>query len=203
MKTGLDQIKSTITLSLGTKNRLREIKGSQSYEDFINYLVRLRNKSVHNLDNTIELQNIERKKAIYRLEMGGIVGNSPEFYTILFSYNPYNYSQNFWFDIKLEVIRDTGGRKMSISEFIKEMYLDNNQNLMNEYKLYFSLLETAIQKEIEPLFHHKGRIEDYSLWEKEFEMLTLSKKSFEEDVMDRLKDFKSGTGVFLDRFSRT
>ncbi len=47
MNTELDRIKSTITISLGTKNRLRELKGSQSYENFINYLLRTRNEVVH------------------------------------------------------------------------------------------------------------------------------------------------------------
>ncbi len=35
----LDKIKSSITISLGTKNRLRKEKGSMSYEEYINYLL--------------------------------------------------------------------------------------------------------------------------------------------------------------------
>ena len=49
----LDQIKSTITISLGTKNRIRQMKGGQSYEEFINHLIRLRNQTVHNGGNFI------------------------------------------------------------------------------------------------------------------------------------------------------
>ena len=36
----LDRIKSTITISLGLKNRLREAKGGASYEVFIAHLLR-------------------------------------------------------------------------------------------------------------------------------------------------------------------
>jgi len=65
MKSELDRIKSTITISLGAKNRLRKIKGSQSYEEFINYLIRLRNQTVHKSDNLIEIQKFQRKNEFY------------------------------------------------------------------------------------------------------------------------------------------
>lgn len=199
MKTELDKIKSTITISLGTKNRLRKLKGSQSYENFISYLVRTRNQVAHNPTNSIEFQKHERVKALYRFEMNKIIKNSPDTYAVLFSYNKYTDSPNFWFDIKIESIRDNMGREISIPDFVKEIYLEilsPKQNLLTEYKVYFGLIETAIQKEIDPQFHHKCRIEDYYLWNEEFKILNLPKKSFEEDVMDKLNDFNSGMGVF-------
>ena len=57
-------------------------------------------------------------------------------------------------------------------------------------------LKTAIKNEIEPLFRHKGRFEDYFSWEQEFRTLNISKKSFEEDVMEKLKSYEYGAGAF-------
>ena len=68
MNSELDRIKSTITISLGTKNRLRRIKGSESYEEYINYLIRLRNRAVNKVDNLIEIQKFVRKKGMYSFE---------------------------------------------------------------------------------------------------------------------------------------
>lgn len=199
MKTELDNVKSSITVTLGTKNRMRTLKGSKSYEDYINYLIRLRNHVAHKMDNTIELQKFERRKAIHKLEMKDITKNSTEFYNILFSYNEYNNSPNFRFDIKIETIRSETGRKVSVQEFLKEISLeifDNMQNLMIQYKVYFNLLESAIQKSIDHQFRHKGRFEDYYLWNEELQILNLPDKTFEEDIMEKLSDFKSGIGVF-------
>lgn len=36
----LDKIKTTITISMGMKNRLRKYKGGASYEQYIGYLLR-------------------------------------------------------------------------------------------------------------------------------------------------------------------
>jgi len=175
MKSELDRIKSTITISLGAKNRLRKLKGSQSYEEFINYLIRLRNQPAHKSDNLIEIQKFQRKNGIYSFEN----------YKILFSYNHFNNSPNFIFDIQINTIRENG-KKISFNNFKRK------KPLIIEYKIYFELLKTAIQNEIEPLFRHKGRFEDYFLWEQEFRMLNISKKSFEEDVMDKLNNYEQG-----------
>jgi len=94
---------------------------------------------------------------------------------------------NFIFDIQINTVRENG-KKISFNNFKRKNPL--------EYKLYFELLKTAIQNEIEPLFRHKGRFEDYFSWEQEFRMLNISKKSFEEDVMDRLNNYSYRQGVF-------
>ena len=179
MKSELDRIKSTITISLGAKNRLRKLKGSQSYEEFINHLIRLRNQTAPKSDNLIEIQKFQRKKGIYSFEN----------YKILFSYNQFNNSPNFIFDIQINTIRENG-KKISFNDFKRK------NPLTIEYKIYFELLKTAIQNEIEPLFRHKGRFEDYFSWEREFRILNISKKSFEEDVMDKLNNYNYGQGVF-------
>lgn len=187
MKTELDNIKSTITISLGTKNRLRKLKGSQSYEDYINFLIRIRNQSKNNLDNTIELQNFQRRKGMLNWDDG---------FAIMFSYNSYNNSQNFVFDISINIIRQDG-KKINILNLIEELSIKNGWSLLEtEYRLYFNLLQEAIKQGIDSMFHHKGRIEDYYQWNEEFKMLNLSKKSFDEDVMEKLRDLESGVGVF-------
>lgn len=173
MNTELDKVKSTITMSLGLKNRLREIKGSISYEEFIAQLLREKNELV-NKSNYIELQKLKRKERVYSFDA----------FKVVFSYNEYNRSSNFIFDIQIINIRLNGQNILSIN-FDKD-------ELRAGYKLYFELLSLAIQTEIEPSFKHNGRIEDYYSWQKEFELLGISKKSFENDVMEKLNDFKSG-----------
>ena len=173
MNSELDRIKSTITISLGLKNRIREVKGSASYEAFIAQLLRTRNEVAHT-ENYIELQKFQRKEKVYSFDD----------FKVVFSYNTYNQSQNFIFDIHISNIREEGRNILTISF--------GNEQLQSEYKLYFELLTLAIQNEIEPLFKHNGRFEDYGLWQKEFELLGLPKKAFENDVMEKLNDYKSG-----------
>lgn len=179
MNSELDKIKSTITISLGTKNRLRKIKGSKSYEDYINYLLRQR-KQINYGDNVVELQKFKRKKGIF----------SDGEYKILFSYNEHNSSENFVFDIKVDTVRKNG-RKTSYSVYIKDRTKNPDLEYIDRAKAYFKLLQVAIQQEIEPTFKHTATFADYYAWEKEFEVLNLSKKSFDMDVMDRLEDYQN------------
>lgn len=173
MNTELDKVKSTITISLGLKNRLRDAKGSASYEDYIGQLLRMRNEIAHK-DNYIELQKFERKEKVYSFDDMKVV----------FLYNKYNQSANFIFDIQIKNIRQEGKNIVSIAF--------GNDELRSGYKLYFELLTLAIQTELEPLFKHNGRFEDYYSWQKEFERLGLSSKAFENDVMEKLDEFKNG-----------
>lgn len=179
----LDKINTTITLSLGTKNRLREQKGSLSYENYINYLLRMRNKVSHG-DNYVELQKLKRKTVTYSFQI----------YKIIFSYNEYNNSPNYLFDIKIDYVREPQlGEKITFAEFLDgKKHHEFNVGYHVGYIIYFELLSFAIQKEIEPLFKHKGRFEDYYSWEKEFELFELSKNAFESDVMEKLYEYKRG-----------
>lgn len=179
----LDKIKTTITLSLGTKNRLRKLKGSYSYEKYVNYLMRLRNQTAHG-ENLIELQKFVRKQAIYSINQ----------YKIIFEYNQFNNSPNFMFDIKINIIRDSG-KIIELNEFLTKFETDRDV-FTKEYLLYFELLKVAIQKEIEPLFKHNGTFADYFSWQKEFDVLNLPKKAFEEDVMDKLEKYRYRERMF-------
>lgn len=182
METELDNIKSTITISLGTKNKLRKLKGGNSYENIINHLIILKNQVSHHSENVIELQQFKRKSGIYSFKQ----------FKVLFLYNTFTESRNFIFDIRIKTAREAG-KRIPIKEFIRRFNQDNDL-LRTEYHIYFQLLETAIRKEIEPLFKHNGRFEDYFSWKEEFNMLNLSKRTFEEDVMDKLKNYKYGEG---------
>lgn len=189
MQSELDKVKSTITISLGTKNRLRTLKGGFSYEQFINYLLRNNKveKSNKKLKNTLVFQKFDRKQGFYIQENFGIS----------FIYNKYVDSNLYVFDIQLKDVM-ISGRKVSFREFITS---DNSSfNYVNylkeEYRFYFKILEEAIKAEIEPLFKHKGSFEDYFRWQEEFKMLNLSKKSFEEDVMEKLSNYKAGVKLY-------
>jgi hypothetical protein len=183
MATELDRIKSTITISFGTKNRLRALKGSYSYEEYINHLIRSRNKTAQE-ENMIELQKFTKKQAIHTTGR----------YKILFEYNQFSSSPNFIFDIKINIIREEG-KIIPLGEFLT-ISAQKKDLRDREYSIYFELLQTAIQKEIEPLFKHNGRFEDHFSWQKEFEMLNLPKRAFEEDVMDKLNSYRYGEMIF-------
>jgi hypothetical protein len=179
MGSNLDKIKTTITLSLGTKNRLRDLKGSQSYEEFINYLMRQRNKLAHKNENQIEIQEFNRTKGICSFGR----------FKVLFSYNKPNNSLSHIFDIKIESIRDAGSL-ISFQEFVNKYSAGKwGYSLKTEYEAYFQLLITIIHKEIDTLFKHNGRFEDYYSWAEEFKNLGLSEKSYQEDVLEKLEDF--------------
>jgi hypothetical protein len=180
MNTELDKVKSTITVSLGLKNRLRDVKGGASYEEFIAQLLRSRNELAHG-SNYLEIQKFQRREIVYSLDEIKVV----------FSYNRYNKSTNFIFDIQINTIRENGQKYLSI-ELLDVKIRGKSEPLVFGYDLYFKLLTLAIQNEIEPLFKHKGRFEDYYSWQKEFERLGLSKKAYENDVMEKLNDFKNG-----------
>jgi predicted CopG family antitoxin len=191
MKSELDDIKSTITVSLGTMNRLKKLKGGDSYEEYINYLLNIRNQITHNPDNLMELQKISRKKAIYNLES----------FKVIFKYNQFNGSRNFSFDISLDKVRDNG-KIVPFSNFLNYLreIFPNKNGLDVEYRTYFQLLQIAIQKEIQPRYKHKGRFEDYRSWENDFEKLGLYKTAFEEDVMEKLQEYQKGRRFFEDEY---
>lgn len=185
MNSELDKIKSTITISLGVKNRLKKLKGNLSYEDFILQL--LRNKRTLATKNSyVELQKFKRKQLVYSFDE----------FKIVFEFNKYNNSDNHIFDLIItRILRK--GEEISVKDFLNSENKHNSFILKGEkiifgYRLYFELLTTAIKNEIEPLFKHKGRFEDYYLWEEEFNKLGLSSKAFDNDVMEKLNDYSLG-----------
>lgn len=185
MKSHLDNIKSTITISLGLKNRLREMKGSFSYEEYIAQLIRYiktatEENGLKKSGNYTEIVKYNRKTDVYSLED----------FKIVFSYNEFINTSIFRFDIGIDYVRDKG-KKISKQDFIKKIKNKDNSLKWN-YELYFNLLITCIKRDIEPMFKHKGRIEDYYNWKKEFNSLGLGRTSYEEDVMEKLEDYERG-----------
>jgi len=183
MNSELDKIKSTITISLGVKNRLKKLKANLSYEDFILQLLRSKNKSITK-DNYVELQKFERKQLVYSFDE----------FKIVFEFNKYNNSENYVFDLIItRILRK--GKEINVKDFFdpknQEPYF-SREKIIFGYKLYFELLTRAIKNEIEPLFKHKGRFEDYHSWQEEFDKLGLSSKAFDNDVMEKLNDYSSG-----------
>lgn len=179
MKTELDRIPSTITLSLGLKNRIRKLKGNMTYEQYLTQLIRLKNEIVHST-NKIELVEFERKNLVF-FYAG---------YKVLFDYNKFNDSLNHIFDIRIKRILYYG-KESKIKDLI-DAYNSNHTFLAKGYIFYFELLMAVIREETKIPFKHNGRFEDYDSWNQEFKNLGLSKKSFEYDVKDKLIDYESG-----------
>jgi len=119
MYTELDKVKSTITISLGLKNRLRDAKGSDSYEAYIAKLLRMKNEYK---DNYIELQKFQRKEKVYSFDDKKVI----------FSYNKYNRSENFVFDIKITNIRQDG-KNILLMEILLLKKLDVVQDVVQEF----------------------------------------------------------------------
>jgi hypothetical protein len=176
MNTTLDRIKSSITISLGMKNRLKKLKGDLSYEEFIAQLLRDKHEAPPK-GSYIEIQRLERKRLVH--STGDL--------KIVFSFNKYNRSPNFIFGIQIE-------RALKQGEDITLDELPNTDEgrPASGYNLYFALLTDAIRSEVEPLFKHKGRIEDYHAWKREFDRLGLPKKAYDNDVMEPLTEYASG-----------
>ncbi|OVE74815.1 hypothetical protein BVX95_01085 [archaeon D22] len=197
MVSELDKVKTTITVSLGTKNRLRDEKGSDSYEDFINYLLRIyKQKNQKNLTTNpdqdiksfVDIIQHKRKKAVL-LEDG---------VSFTYSYNEYVNSVAFHFDIQLEKIRDHG-QQISVEGYFTsqpKVWRSSAELLRDKYKLYFKILEHAIQREIDSMYAHSGKFEDHYNWQKEFRLLGLSLKSFDEDVMEKLKGYENRVDLY-------
>lgn len=164
----LDNIKSTITISLGTKNKLRTLKGNYTYEEFINQLLRDKNElRDSSLANRIEKTSFKRKKGILKVKD----------LSIIYSYNSPNKSSNFRFDTHIEKIRLEG-------KIVSQDQFQRNELI----RLQLQIISTIIQKEIDSSFKHKGRIEDYYNWKKEFELLGLPKIAYEEDILELLEE---------------
>jgi hypothetical protein len=175
----LDFVKTSLSVSMRTKNDLKKLKGGLSYDDYIRSLIRNQSKTgSFNNSNMISYEKFERRKELFR-------ENDLQ---ILFSYNEFKDSQNFRFDIKIETVR-IDGKEISIKDYVSKDY--------NHYGHYFQMLEIAIRKEIEPMFNFKkyGRNDymDYLAWKHNFTLLGLSNKAFEEDVMEKMNDYLKGS----------
>lgn len=174
----LDFVKTSLSVSMRTKNDLKKLKGGLSYDEYIRSIIRNQNKpeSFKN-SNMISYDKFERRKELFR-------ENDLQ---ILFSYNGFKDSENFRFDIKIENVR-INGKEISMDDYLKGNY--------NHYNHYFEMLEIAIRKEIEPMFNFKkyGRNDymDYLSWKHNFTLLGLSNKAFEEDVMEKMNDYLKG-----------
>jgi hypothetical protein len=180
MKTDLDNIPSTITLSLGLKNRIRKLKGSMTYEQFLAQLIRSRTTAAQS-ENSIELIEFERKSMTYS-DFG---------FNILFDYNKLIDSASHIFDIRIKRILHKG-KDVDMGDVLEVIKGTKNEPIERSYWLYFQLLFIAIREETKIPFNHKGRIEDYELWKQEFKNLGLSEKAYENDVKNKLIEYENG-----------
>jgi hypothetical protein len=157
---------------------MRSLKGSLSYEQFVAQL--MREKSEPTLPNQIEFTKFERKERVLYIND----------YMIIYEYNAFNRASGHFFDIILKKVRKNG-KAIELKNFL-ENYEPKRSILERSYFLYFKIIESIIKEEIEPIFKHNGRFEDYFSWENEFNALGLSKNSFENDVMIKLRKMSQG-----------
>jgi hypothetical protein len=182
----LDKIKTSITVSMGFKNRLKKLKGSESYEGFIGRILRVGNDVVG--ENRVELVKFERQQLV----------NTFEGFKVVFSFNKFNRSSNFQFDIAINDIREPiKGAHASIEDLYNHVQKTYNNSdvafsIKKGYELYFELLAQAIKNAVEPLFKHKGRFEDYYQWMTEFSTLGLPVGAYDEDVKEKLDNYEAG-----------
>ena len=180
MKTELDRIPSTITLPLGLKNRIRKLKGSMTYEQYLTKLLRLRNEVPHST-NKIELVEFERKNLVFFFAG----------FKVLLDYNTLNDSPTHIFNIRIKRVLYYN-KDSKIQDLINEFGTKKESYISKSYAFYFEILSSVIRQETKIPFKHKGRFEDYDLWSQEFKNLDLSKKALEYDVKDKLIDYQSG-----------
>ncbi len=176
MKTELDTIPSTITISLGLKNRIRQQKGKMTYEQYLSLLLRQGTQDITtgSETSTLEVTEFERVSHVYTVDDT----------QILFDYNKVEATPQHIFDIGIrKVIKN--GRKTMLNTITQG-------SVRAEYELYFALLESAVREETMTTFTHRGRFEDYGLWAQEFENMGLSQKALEYDVKDKLQDYENG-----------
>jgi hypothetical protein len=170
IKSFLDKVKTTVPVSMKTKNDLKQLKGSMSYEEYIRMLIRQQHTSLP-IKNGIINTTFERKEALIQIED----------FSIIFAYNSYSDVPNFRFDMEIKDIRKKG-KKILFKTYAKRR---------DTFEDYFKLLELAIQKEIEPLFAFKkyGRedYKDYASWKRHFTQLSLSDTAYSEDVLEVLE----------------
>ena len=181
MRKEFDNITSTISVSMGLKNRIRKLKGSMTYEQYLNHLLRHQDEPTRNeTANRIEIARFDRKTLV----------NYYGDYKLLIEYNELTDSDNHIFDISIERVLHQG-QDTTMDEFLN-IYGSNQGKVAKSYDLYFQLLETVINQETKIRFKHKGRFEDREQWKKEFDNLELTRKAYEYDVQNKLTDYESG-----------
>ena len=182
IRTEFDNITSTISVSMGLKNRIRKLKGSMTYEQYLNHILRNQDEPTRNeTANRIEIARFDRKTLVH---------NHGE-YKLILQYNEPTDSDNHIFDISIERVLHKG-QDTTMDEFLKAYQSKHEGKVAKSYDLYFQLLETVINRETKIRFKHKGRIEDHEQWKKEFDNLGLTRKAYEYDIQDKLTDYESG-----------
>ncbi len=183
MRTEFDNITSSISISMGLKNRIRKLKGSMTYEQYLNHILRNQKEppkeTPHN--TMIEIARFDRKTLVH---------NHGD-YKLLLQYNEPTDSDNHIFDISIERVLHKG-RETTMDEFLKAYQSKHEGKVAKSYEIYFQLLETVINRETKIRFKHKGRMEDHEQWKKEFDNLGLTRKAYEYDIQDKLADYESG-----------
>ncbi len=187
----IDRIPSTITISMGLKNKIRKLKGNRTYEEFLSAIIRNKEEQIEG--NSMELIEFERKNlTLFKWS-----------FSILVEYNALNNSRTHIFDTRIKRIIHQG-KEINLKKMIKIVAerAFSTDKIINNYKelliyiayekIYKEIIETIIREETKANFSHRGRFVDFELWKKEFENLNLSRKAYETDIYKKIMDYRSG-----------
>lgn len=164
-------IPTSITISMGLKNRIRERKGERTYEEFLTQLLEEKQQDIPR--NRIELTQFNRKTFV----------TDWKDQRIQVKYNELIPSPSHRFDI--QIVRTLREGKPLRPEDIRE-------TVQESYERYFTILQKVISKEKKMRFTHKGRIEDADRWKEEFRRVGLSRIAYEDDVAEKLQEYEQG-----------
>lgn len=202
----LNELKSTITVSLGTKKKLDSINNNKlSYDNLITDLVEKNNyllEEIKLLKQGVaksKIQAISLKLTEYARK-NEIIRYSD--FIIVYSYNKYvGEQEDFEFYINIDKIRYKGN-EIDKKQFYRDMciYLgyygklnsDKLAVIVGEMVIYFTILTELIKRYFNKSFKVSTDLaSEPKYWEYTLGKIKLPEKVLSEDVMDKVESFQT------------
>ncbi len=204
-KRGLEDLKTTLTLSLGTKKKLDKLNSEHlSYDVLINNLIRevetlnkilkeMRNTAVHEMDSEsiyVNLLQYKRKIKVFKWMN----------YNVTYSYNQYVINEDdFEFALKIDSVRYKGEPIPLKDYHLRFARMSSNFNnndleinaVYGEIVVYFTLLDHLIKEtfSIKSTRISKDKIFEPIYWEFVLSKLKLPGKVIPNDIREKAQDF--------------
>ena len=181
----INKVKTTITLKLGTKNKLLNIANKgESFDDVINRIIRtnemLENKNdkyqqiigENNITNINRIESYHYNKGISSIKL-------TDDSVIRFSYNkPIDlFEEDYTMDIHVDEIFSNNKYQLNMNDITKDKQLYVN--------IYFRIIEKIINLHFDSSFSlsRRKRKMDPMFWKKTWKRIGLSDHSFNYDIM--------------------
>jgi hypothetical protein len=187
-------IKTSLTLKLGTKDRLQNLahKG-ESFDDVINRLIRtneIMEERIKEYEALLEKENLLRtnRLEISRSERGIGSVRLSDGSVVQFSYNkPTNVlDDEYSMDISIDEMIGNKGPQFSVEDLKKDV--------KKHSQIYFRCVEQVIVRQFDRSFAiplNKNVI-DPSYWQKVWDRVGLSGRSYMSDILKYLDEFMGG-----------